>query len=340
MEYKGIDKNSRTLGIPERPFDEKELDVIAKALQEKLDLPVRRSEAAPKTALIDLFGPPKSLKTAVTVKLDQFFKRKGFKVFCPPETAEIEEIRRKSTDDILIFQAQHVTGVMQNVEHLAYNRDFHLSITSRGAADMLSWYERWVREGKCTEQHRVIVRDYLYREVLSRNNLVDAYFYFYCSPEVAIQREYGESLTEERGSNMNETKLAEAHAVYASVLEHLERNLPGIRIFCIDTTHKTVKQASEEVMRFLLPTLCARFGVECGEVLPYLPALMAEEAKHVTAFEEQLKLKGHPSRSDLEKAGWMYFGGAEQHDTCLDIRTDASGLYDPWGAYGGSATAA
>ena len=104
--------------IPVKPYTEEETATFTRAIFACLDIPQRRSQPATKTALVDFFGMPKAGKTKTTEKIDQYFRRQGFQVFCPPETAEIDEIRNKSTDNILVFQARHVAGVENYILNL------------------------------------------------------------------------------------------------------------------------------------------------------------------------------------------------------------------------------
>lgn len=306
------------ISVPSQPFSEDELRVLAGAIFEYLDVPERRSRPAVKTALIDFFGTAKSLKTSTTAVVEQFFRRNGYHVFCPPETAEIGAVRSKTTDDRVVFQAIHVNGVMDYVLNHARDRNYHLVITNRGMIDMLSWYERWVRDGACGTAHRDIVRSYLY-EFIRRGDLVDAFFFFTCSAEKAMRCEYGNAVLSDQGPNMNERTIRESHEIYRAVLEHVSAHIPNLPLFTVDTTGWTPKEAAEEVLRRLLPTLLTRYHIRPARFLPFAQSLLEGEAAATDDIEEQLKLRGHSSPEALEKAGWKFFGCAEHHDTYLAI---------------------
>ncbi len=310
----------KELRIPDKPYTEEEASVIATELFSVLDVvSSRRSDPAAKTALVDFIGTANSGKTKTTENIERFFRRHRFNVLCPPETAEIPEVRNRSTDNILIFQARHVAGVQNYVLNLGYNRDYHLAIISRGLIDMLYWYERWVREGRCSELHRQSVKNAIYE--LLRLDIMDAIFFLTCSADEAMRREYGNSITKRRGSNTNEQTLAEAQEIYGKVLADVEQNVPSLPLFSIDTTHLDPKETAEEVLRHLLPTLCARFRVPGSRVFSKSLSLLKKEAFRDHSVEEQLKLRGHVSEKKLARFGWTEwatFGSVEQDDFYLD----------------------
>lgn len=224
----------------------------------KVDL--GRSKPAPKTILVDLFGIPKTFKTSITVNLDRIFRRTGMNVFFPPETAEHELIRSCLTEDMGIFQAQHVYGVMGHILKYGYNRDFPMVMISRGPIDMLYWYEKHLSKGRCSETHVDRARNFIY--ALLEFDLVDCFFFLTSSVEVAMKRNYESSLTQERGSCMNEDNIAKAIGLYEKVLDGVDKNVSRkLPIFRVDTSDMDVKQASEEVLRLLVPKIKERFNI-------------------------------------------------------------------------------
>lgn len=304
-------------------FSEEEMSVMLETLFEVVDKPQRRSEPATKTVLLDFFGPPNSGKTTITVKIEQLFRRHKFNAFCPPETAEIAEIRNKSTDSPTVFQARHLTGVMNLVLNLSHNRDFHVEILSRGLIDMLFWYEMGLRDGKYSETHVKSVRSYIHEAL--REDLVDVFVFFTCPPKIALEREYGQSLTKKCGSKMNETFLAKAGDVYKTVLADLKNNVPDLPLISVDTSKKNIGEVTEEVMQGLLPILLSRFSIPETPMLIRSPTLLRKKAECGVRLEEQLKLKGHPESRVTKQAGWVLLDRLDQLDTYL-VHPDRSDM--------------
>jgi predicted adenylyl cyclase CyaB len=307
------------------PFSEEEMSAMLAAIFKKLDIVLRSSGPAPKRPFIDCFGIQKSYKTSATVEMDKVFKRYKYKTYCPAESAEHEDVRAEVCDDPIVFQAKHLTVVTDQFLNLVKNRDYHLAIVSRGLIDMLYWYEKGLRKGIYSQRHVTSAKEWIYE--LLRLDLVDTFLFFTCSVEAAIKREYGQSVTQKRGSKMNEKDIANALDIYERIQQELELNVPNLPIFHIDTSDMTVKQATEEALRFVLPTICARFQIPDYTFMPYALSLIQKRAKHSTYIEEQLKLYGHPDMERVKKAGWIL----TKENTQQDIYLSNSALVNPSG---------
>ncbi len=310
------------------PFTEEEVSAYLEAIYETVNgVRFAKDEPVPKTILIDLFGTQKSMKTSVTGKIEQVFRRHKFRAYCPPETAEHEGIRSLTTDDPVIEQAKHLSGVRDQYLYLSNHPRAHVAITSRGLKDMLYWYEKGLRKGIYSETHVQSIKNEIYQ--LLSLDLVDAYFFFTCSVETAIRREYECALTQKRGSKMNEKDISETIDIYIKVLEGVEKNVPGLPIFHVDTSDMDLRQAGEEVLKYLLPTICSRFNVPEGQLMTRSLSLVKKRARHSPYFEEQLKFRGQPSIEKANAAGWTLEKTSYQEDTYFVLPNQEQ--YDPRG---------
>jgi predicted adenylyl cyclase CyaB len=300
------------------PFSETETSAILELIFRTINVRFAKDEPVPKTILVDFFGTQKSMKTTVTGKIEQVFRRHKFRAFCPPETAEIKSVRNVLSDNPTVEQAKHLTGVQDYVLNLAQDPRNHIAIISRGLIDMLYWYEKGLQKGIYDASHVERVRNQVY-ELLGLN-LVDAFFFFTCSVEVAMRREYEGALTQRRGSKMNEKDVAETMDIYNSVLRGVRENVSGIPVFHVDTSDMGVKEAGEEVLRFLLPTICVRFNVPVSQIMPFAPSLIRRHANQALHFEEQIKFMGHPDELKLCAFGskWNFVAEYWQEDTYLN----------------------
>ena len=302
------------------PFSEAETSIILGLIFNTINVKFAKDEPVPKTILVDFFGTQKSMKTTVTGKIEQVFRRHKFRAFCPPETAEIKSVRNMLSDNSTIEQAKHLTGVRVYVLNLAQDPRCHVAIISRGLIDMLYWYEKGLRKGVYAPFHAERVRDQIY-ELLALN-LVDAFFFFTCSVEVAMKREYEGALTQRRGSKMNEQDVAQTMDTYQFVLQGVRENVPELPIFHIDTSDMGVKEAGEEVLKYLLPTICSRFNVPVSRIMPLMPSLIRRHANRSPHFEEQVKFVGHPDESEIYKNGWCFVVEYHQDDIYLSPKDD------------------
>jgi len=309
------------------PFTEDEMTAMLQALFRKINTELRTSGPAPKRPFIDCFGIQKSYKTSSTTEMEKIFRRNGYKIYCPPESAEHEDVRAEVADDLIVYQLKHLNVVMDQFLNLTRSRDYHAAIVSRGLIDMLYWYEKGSRKGIYSQVHVQSVKNFVY-EVL-KQDLVDVFLYFTCSVEAAIKREYGQAVTQKRGSKMNETDIAKALDIYETVQKELALNVPGLPIFHIDTTEMNVRQAAEEALRFILPTLCVRHEVPDYSFMPYALSLVQRRAQHSEHFEEQLKLYGHPKIKKIIDQGWIKTKENNQRDIYLNPGKNSP--INPWG---------
>lgn len=302
------------------PFTEEEMTAMAEALFKKIDIPLKSSEPAPKRPFIGLFGMYKSYKTAATTEMEKFFRRNKFKAYCPPESAEHEDIRADVADKPIIYQAKHLNVVMDQYLNGGWNRDFHIGMVSRNSDDMLYWYEKGRRKRLYSEKHVTSAKEWIY-QILEQGGM-DISLFFTCSIEAVIRREYGQSVTQKRGSKMNEKDIAEGLDIYETIIQELRINVPNLPIFRIDTSNMTVKQATEEALKYVLPTLCIRYEVPDYSFMPYALSLVQRRAEHSAYFEEQLKLYGHPSMATVLRNGWVLKKDNTQRDTYLNLASN------------------
>ena len=312
-------------------FSDEDVSSILEEIKRKINIKFSKDDDVPKTILVDTFGTQNSGKTTITGKIEQLVRRHKFKAFCPPETAEIESVRNQLTSDPMISQAIHLNGVDDRVLNLSHHPRVHFSMISRGLIDMLYWYERDRRKGVYSDVFCQSISDRIYNVL--RMDLVDCFLFFTCSVEAAMKREYNENeaLTQRRGSKMNEKEVAETIDIYNTVLGGVNKNVPGLPIFHVDTSSLSVREVGQEVLRFLLPTICKRFSVSSSGFMTGSKTLMRKSALHSRKFEEQLKLKGHPSREKLEAMGWIFEGKLEQEDIYLNYGSSDSGLDSRFG---------
>lgn len=309
------------------PFTEEEMTAMAEALFKKIDIDIKSSGPAPKRPLINYFGLQKSYKTAVTTEAEKIFRRNKFKTYCPPESAEHEDVRDDSFDDPIVYQAKHLNVVIDQYLNHGTNRNHHITQVSRNLPDMLYWYIRGERKGIMSKKHVASAKEWIYQ--LLERDLIDISLFLTCSVDAAIQREYGQSPTQKRGSKMNEKDIAEALDIYETVLEELRTKIPNMPIFRIDTSEMTVKQATEEALRYILPTLCIRYKVPDYTFMPYALSLVQRVAVNSSYFEEQLKLYGYPETETILKAGWKFIREGLQIDTYLNPKNNTP--VDPQG---------
>src|SRR3989344_635940 len=79
----------------------------------------------------------------------------------------------------------------------------------------------------------------------------------------------------------------------------------------VTTSEMTIKQATDEALRYILPTLCIRYKVPDYTFMPYALSLVQRIAVNSSYFEEQLKLYGHPETETILRSGWKFISEGE-----------------------------
>jgi adenylate cyclase class IV/thymidylate kinase len=305
-------------GVPEMPFTQPEMREILAALRDKLDAPCRPSEIASKKALMVLGGMAKAGKDSISVIIEREFRNSKMKVDWTRESAEDERVRRDLLGESFMKQMLHYTVVSEQLFMARYSRDMHFFIRHRLFPDMLYFFTREVREGRYAKKQLEVMRQAIY-EIMNRD-LVDVYFHLVCSPEAAMDRRRKASLTETVGIRMSEHDFQEAAEIYDGVYNDIRANVERLPpIFTVDTSNIGIEEATAEVVRRLLPALCASHDVRAYKFMLKAPSLLEKEARQKRYFEEQLKLRGRASREKILAAGWVPNGTFEEEDIYLDL---------------------
>lgn len=225
-----------------------------------IDKPFRRSDPPPKTILFELFGSGKVLKTTLGVKLRQFFSRYGARVMLPPESAELEDIRGMSEDDVAAFQELHVAHVLENVLKYSESRVFHVAIIDRGLLDMRAWFLRLAKKDKMSEDARR-----RYDELLLESPAMfrmDAAYFLTAAPEVSWAREIDGSLTRRGGRKMNLTGLRQMAEIWEEVYADTKMRFPEFPLLRVDTNDGNIERCGWEVLEHLLGSLEKKFDIK------------------------------------------------------------------------------
>ncbi|OGN06479.1 MAG: hypothetical protein A3B86_03470 [Candidatus Yanofskybacteria bacterium RIFCSPHIGHO2_02_FULL_38_22b] len=97
----------------------------------------------------------------------------------------------------------------------------------------------------------------------------------------------------------------------------------------VTTSEMTIKQATDEALRYILPTLCIRYKVPDYTFMPYALSLVQRIAVNSSYFEEQLKLYGHPETETILRSGWKFIREGVETDTYINPKPNT--LVDPQG---------
>lgn len=221
---------------------------LQKLAEEVLNLKQEHRQKRP--IVIEFSGSPKAGKTSCINSLELFLKRNGFSVKIVQERASVCPVSDKQSPMFNLWTAcMSLAGLIGTLEDKKSNVD--VLILDRGIFDALCWFEWLVSNSKMEEKQRCITEDFLLMEELIKS--IDIVFAFSVEPQISIDREYANLLTNKPGSIMNQKVLAE----YLEAIENtysLKRSFFH-EVFMIDTSNKNQDQVGKEVTEKTLDTL-------------------------------------------------------------------------------------
>lgn len=229
-----------------------ERDTIITQLQKLAEevLSLKQEHRQKRPIVIEFSGSPKAGKTSCINSLELFLKRNGFSVKIVQERASVCPVSDKQSPMFNLWTAcMSLAGLIGTLENKKSNVD--VLILDRGIFDALCWFEWLVSNSKMEEKQRCITEDFLLMEELIKS--IDIVFAFSVEPQISIDREYANLLTNKPGSIMNQKVLAE----YLEAIENtysLKRSFFH-EVFMIDTSNKNQDQVGKEVTEKTLDTL-------------------------------------------------------------------------------------
>ncbi|MGL4393152.1 MAG: hypothetical protein ACRCSK_06935 [Fusobacteriaceae bacterium] len=198
--------------------------------------------------VIEFAGSPKSGKTSCINSLALFLKRNSVKTVVLTEKASICPIKDKQSPlfNIWTFNA------MLNELNAAYDaKGIDIIICDRSFFDAICWF-KWMISRKILDRSNfnTLYNYVTYEKWIGRIDLV---YVFIATPDISIEREYANLLTNKMGSIMNKTVLSQYNlAINDAINEHGD---VFKKIEMIDTSKKDQNMVSKEVTTKVLEKL-------------------------------------------------------------------------------------
>lgn len=241
MAYKGGNK----MNNQERLSIIKELQSLA---EEVLNL--KSSHRQKRPIVIEFSGSPKAGKTSCINSLELFLKRNGFTVQIVQERASVCPVSDKQSPMFNLWTScMSLAGLIGVLENNKNKCD--VLILDRGIFDALCWFDLLVNDSKMEEEQRIISENFLLMEDLVKK--IDIVFAFCVAPEISIEREYANLLTDKPGTIMNKNVLD----AYLNSIKNTINNKTQYfhTVFQIDTSNKNQDEVGKEVTSITLDTL-------------------------------------------------------------------------------------
>lgn len=230
----------------------KERKKIIKELQELAEsvFELKSEHRQKRPIVIEFSGSPKAGKTSCINSLELFLKRNGFTVKVIQERASVCPVTDKQSPMFNIWTScMSLAGLIGTLEDKTNSVD--VLILDRGIFDALCWFEWLESASKMEEQQKLTTENFLLMEELVKS--IDIVFAFCVEPEVSIEREYANLLTDKIGTIMNKTILGEYLDAIHRTIEKKKNYFHSV--FDIDTSNKSQDEVGKEVTTKTLETL-------------------------------------------------------------------------------------
>jgi thymidylate kinase len=224
------------------------IQVLQKLAAQVLEL--KKTHRQKRPIVIEFSGSPKSGKTSCINSLELFLKRNNFSVEIIHERAGICRVANKHSPMFNLWTScTSIAGMIDVLEREDISCD--VLILDRSIFDACCWFN-WLTEKKYMEieQKNIIEKFLTMDDFVDR---IDIVFVFCVRPEISIEREYANLLTDKEGSIMNSRVLSE----YLKQIEKTIKEKKNYfhKIFKIDTSKRDQDEVGKEVTERTLNTL-------------------------------------------------------------------------------------
>ena len=232
-------------------------------------LALKKQHRQRRPIIIEFCGSPKAGKTSCINSLNIFLKRNGFKTAILSERAGFSPISDKYNPVFNVWTCTSaINEINKKMDRAQHGEELDVIISDRGIFDALCWFKWLKTQEHMNEKEYKVLTEFatLYR--WTKN--IDLVYVFMVSPEVSIQREYANLLTNKRGSIMCENVLEQ---YLESVKETMDEYKKVFRaVHQIETTNMAQNDVGYEVtintLQMLKDMLIEKVGYVSKESLP------------------------------------------------------------------------
>lgn len=292
------------------------MEDTARVILRELDAPRRKSDVPIKPIIAEFLGLPKSGKDTQANELDRWFRRLGFHVLIHQESAETRDIRAIPRIDPYAYEMRHFAYSFANLLSANTSRDFHLIILNRGIFDTLSWLEWNKRRGVIRPEQAEYAKSFILNESSWLESL-DGIFYFMCTVDTALKREYGNASVPVWGPRMNPEALTLMRDCIESVYQDMILRFPKLPIVRIDTTDRSIYEVTDEIVSFLVNSAAQRLRLGEEDFLPWNVGLMREKA---LIRRTEIKVRGRVEDRALREHGWDFQARYAEEDIYMALK--------------------
>lgn len=201
--------------------------------------------------VIEFTGTPRTGKTSLINNLNDFFKKKGFKVEVIEEFTTSKKYKKEIYPSLKnkyknVVNTEIPKYVLKQLEEAIVNKP-DIIIVDRSLFDRLIWVDRlFLKDGMTNEEYENYKN--LYLPIIIEK--IDIIIATYTDALTSIKRDYNANLSLEKRNFLNENNVNE----YNNSLKKMNElsNEYGINMYMFDTTNKSQREISFEVIDVIL----------------------------------------------------------------------------------------
>lgn len=175
--------------------------------------------------VIEFTGTPRTGKTSIIKKLEEFFKKGGFKVFVIEEfttsTYYKENLYKKLKNEYKNVVNTEIPKYVNKQLDEALKRDSDIILIDRSLFDRCIWIDRLYLKGGISKEE---VNNYYDKYIPLIKKKINTVVATYCDSETSMKRDYKANLSLENRNFLNEKNINEYNVSLKNTIELLEKN--------------------------------------------------------------------------------------------------------------------
>ena len=204
-----------------------------------------------KPYVIELTGTPRTGKTSIINDLEDFFKKANFKVKVLEEFTSSKFYKENLKEKLKIEYKNVVNTEIPKYVNIqleeTLKEEIDIIIIDRSLFDRCIWIDRlWLKKGISKDE----LDDYYNKYIKKIKENIDIVIATYCSPEVAMKRDYNSNLSLEKRSFLNINNLEEYNTSLKNTIDLFSDN--NYEVNMIDTDNISLKETKLQIVDLIL----------------------------------------------------------------------------------------
>lgn len=221
---------------------------IAKLL-DGLRLDLRRNMQPPSRPFtVEFDGMPSSGKTTIIRALDKYFRHNGWRVFPPPEGAQV--IRHIPRASLAQYNIRTALYSIQKIMDVSYTHMYDILLLDRGIFDASCWVEYLHQRGLLTDSEKNALNLFYLLPCFTQK--IDCALVVVCNPDAAFERVKAMQISDDMGFT-NPRSLKSLYEQSCELYGQYRHAYPQLQL--LDTTSLKPREMVQRAADIVLSTL-------------------------------------------------------------------------------------